>query len=242
MGYVRSIMEKHSFTNRKIIGGNKMLKANMLYNTDRPTETEGQLHYNNIAYDTKERFCSYWHQINEIVSLNPEKVLEVGIGNGFVSDYLRNKDTNIFTLDINSRLKPNIVGSVMALPFTNQSFKVITCFEVLEHLPYDNFPGSLAEIYRVSNKYVILSLPDHTAVYRFHIELPRIKPIKKLIPHPFPRPIHHEFDGEHYWIIGKAQYPLTKIERDIKQIGFKIIKTYRVFEFYGHRFFLLIKL
>lgn len=225
-----------------IIGGNKRIEADMFHNTDRPKQTEEQRHYYNIAYDTKERFCSYWHQINEIVSLNPGKVLEVGIGNGFVSNYLRNKGTSIFTLDINSRLKPNIVGTVMALPFSNEYFDVITCYEVLEHLPYDNFSRALEEIYRVSGKYAILSVPDHTAVYRFNIELPRIKPIKKLIPHPFPRPTHHEFTGDHYWTIGKTHYPLKRIERDIKQAGFKIIKTYRVFEFYGHRFFLLKKL
>lgn len=226
----------------EIIGGNTILKADMFYNTDRTKETERQLHYYNIAYDTKERFCSYWHQINEIVSLNPEKVLEVGIGNGFVSRYIRDKGVNIVTSDIDIRLKPNVAGSIMVLPFTNKSFDIVACFEVLEHLPYDNFPGALKEIYRISSKYANLSVPDHTAVYRFNIELPRIKPIKKLIPHPFPRPVHHEFDGEHYWIIGKARYPLTRIEHDIKRTGFKIIKTYRVFEFYGHRFFLLKKL
>lgn len=214
----------------------------MSNNSYQPTKTEEQAQYFNIDYDHKGRFCSYWHQINEIISLNPAKVLEVGVGNGFVSRYVKDKGVNIITSDIDSRLKPNVVGSIMVLPFTNESFDIVVCFEVLEHLPYDNFSGALEEIYRVSDKYAILSLPDHTAVYRLYIELPRIKPIKKLIQHPFPRPIHHEFDGEHYWMIGKAQYPLTRIERDIERTGFKIIKTYRVFEFYGHRFFLLIKL
>jgi len=37
-------------------------------------------HYNN--YDSKERFCSYWHQINEVLSPPSEQILEVGIRNG----------------------------------------------------------------------------------------------------------------------------------------------------------------
>ena len=41
-------------------------------------------HYFNEFYDSKERWISYWHQINEIIKLNPKKVLEIGIGNGFV--------------------------------------------------------------------------------------------------------------------------------------------------------------
>ena len=45
-------------------------------------------HYFNESYNSKERFISYWHQINEIIKLKPKKVLEIGIGNGFVSKYL----------------------------------------------------------------------------------------------------------------------------------------------------------
>ena len=36
-------------------------------------------YYNDVKYDSKERFRSYWHQIEEIFYLNPEKVLEIGI-------------------------------------------------------------------------------------------------------------------------------------------------------------------
>jgi len=94
----------------------------------------------------------------------------------------------------------------------------------------------------VSQKHVILSLPDVTPVYRLNIELPRMRPIKRLIEHPFPRPTQHEFDGQHYWEIGKRLYPLKKIKLDIKRKGFKIMKTYRVFEFYYNRIFILEKL
>ncbi len=56
-------------------------------------------HSYKITYDTKERFCSYWCQIHEVLSLNPGEVLEVGIGNGFVSRYLRDRGVNVITLD-----------------------------------------------------------------------------------------------------------------------------------------------
>ena len=50
------------------------------------------------------------------------------------------------------------------------------------------------------------------------------------------------FDGEHYWEIGKAGYPLNKIIKDIQKTGFKIEKTYRIFENPYHRFFILKKI
>jgi len=168
-------------------------------------------------------------------------VLEVGIGNGFVARYLKEKGINVTTLDVAHDLRPDVAGSVLAIPFESGSFDVIACYEVLEHLPYENFAKSFEELARVSRRYVLLSLPDVTTIYRINIELPRIKPIKRLIPHPFPGTTNHKFDGYHYWEIGKTGYPLKKIRFDIIRSGFNIIKTYRVFEFCYHRFFLVEK-
>lgn len=199
-------------------------------------------HYFKHSYDSKKRFISYWHQINEIISLEPEKILEIGVGNGFTSKYLKDRNLNVITFDIEHGLSPDVVGSVLKLPFSSESFDVVACCEVLEHLPYSEFPKALKEIHRVSRKHVVLSLPDVTTVYRINIELPRIRPIKRLVNHPFHRPAQHVFDGEHYWEIGKIGYPRKRIELDIRQAGLNIIKTYRAFEFYYHRFFLLEKL
>lgn len=197
--------------------------------------------YFDISYDSKERFCSYWHQINEIISFEPEKILEIGVGNGFTSKYLKNRNLNVITFDVEDGLSPDVVGSVLKLPFVYRSFDIVTCYEVLEHLPYNEFPKALKEIHRVSRKHVVLSLPDVTTVYRINMQLPRIRPIKRLINHPFHRPTQHAFDGEHCWEIGKIGYPLKRIELDIGHASLNIIKTYRVFEFYYHRFFALEK-
>jgi len=43
------------------------------------------------------------------------------------------------------------------------------------------------------------------------------------------KPIHN-LGGEHYWEIGKVGYPLNRIISDINKSGFKVEKTYRVFE------------
>ena len=199
-------------------------------------------HYFDVAYDTKGRFCSYWHQINEVIFLQPENILEIGVGNGFVSNYLKARNLNLITLDINEELKPDVTGSVLEIPFNDKFFDVVACYEVLEHLPYSEFSKALKEIHRVSRKHAVLSLPDVTTVYRINIELSRIKPIKKLIPFPFTRTKRHEFGGDHYFEMGKIGYPLKKIESDIEKSGFKIIITYRVFEFIYHRFFILEKI
>lgn len=198
-------------------------------------------HYFVNSYDSKGRFISYWHQINEIIKLNPKKVLEIGIGNGFVSKYLKERRVNILTLDIDKKLNPDIVGSVLDVPFPDNSFEVVACYELLEHLQYEKFYKALSEIFRVSKSYAILSLPDTSRVYRLYVQIPKIRIFKKLISLPRLKNPIHKFDGEHYWEIGKAGYPLSKITKDIERAGFNIEKTYRIFENPYHRFFILKK-
>lgn len=192
-------------------------------------------------YDSKGRFCSYWHQIQESISLKPEKMLEVGIGNGFVSKYLKERGLNIVTLDIDGRLKPDVVGTILGLPFADESFDVVGCYEVIEHLPFGDLNKALSEIFRVSSSFALLSTRDISGVLRFSVGVPFIGEIRRLIPLPRLRKPVHNFDGQHYWEIGKAGYPLKRVKMEMQNVGFQIVRTYRVFEKYQHRFFILKK-
>jgi len=198
-------------------------------------------HYFDASYDTKERFISYWHQINEIIALKCEKILEIGVGSGFVSKYLKERGVDIVTLDVDERLKPDYTGSVLNMPFPDDSFDIVACYEVLEHLPYESVPRAFSEISRVSKQYAIFSLPDANKCYRLYLKIPKLVEFKKLIPIPNIRKPIHKFDGQHYWEIGKAGYPLARIVKDAQIHGLLLIKTYRVYEWPYHRFFVLKK-
>ena len=200
-----------------------------------------QYHYFNEYYDTKEYFISYWQQINEIYKLNPNRVLEIGIGSGFISTYLKRRDINIKTLDFDRQLTPDIVGSVLNIPFKNNSFDIVACYEVLEHLPFDNVSKALIEIYRITKSSAILSLPDVYPKIRIHVQIPLIRIIKKIITLPKIKKETHTFNGQHYWELGKSGYSLKDITTKINKVGFKIDRTYRLFEHPYHRFFILNK-
>ena len=206
-------------------------------------------------YDSKRRFISYWHQVNEILLLDPGKVFEVGVGNGFVANYLTRNGIKVTTVDIDRRLNPDMVGSVLKIPFPDRSFDIVSCCEVLEHLPYDDFTKGLSELYRVSRQYVVLSLPDVGVVCRIGLQLPRIAKIKRLIPLPrLRRPMRNlrretlppgkddiGYSIPHCWQIGESDCPLHRIKKDIEAVGFKFRKTYRIFEYPLHRFFALMR-
>jgi SAM-dependent methyltransferase len=196
-------------------------------------------HYFSPSYDSRGRWISYWHQIAEIRALNPESVLEIGIGNGLVASYLKSRGLALTTVDIDSGLDPDVVASLQALPFEDSSFDVVACFEVLEHQPWNEIPGLLCELVRVSRRWVVLSLPDCTRVLPLSIRLPRIGGLRLLIPMPRLTPPKHRFDGEHYWEIGKRGYSLRRIVSEMHAAGLDVRKTFRVFEMPYHRFFVL---
>jgi len=159
-------------------------------------------HYFNNKYDSKGRFISYWHQINEIIKPNPVNVLEIGIENGFVSKYLKERKTNITTMDIDTRLKPDKIGSVLEIPFDNNYFDLVAYYELLEHIEYRYFPKAISEIYRVSNNHAIISLPDRSRIYRLFIQIPKLGIFKRLIEIPIFRKQKHVFNGQ---LTGKSE-------------------------------------
>lgn len=196
-------------------------------------------HYKH-TYDSKRRFVSYWHQIKEIISLDPKNILEIGIGNGFVSRYLKQLGFTVTTVDFDARLKPDCVAKATALPFKDASFDVVASFEVLEHMPYEEALTSLREMQRISKRYVIVSTPDATRTYRIELQAPFLGNFKKLIHIPL-LPREKSPVQQHHWEVGLKQYPLRRVADDFTSAGFIIEKTYQVFENHRHRFFILEK-
>lgn len=114
------------------------------------------------AYNTKERTCSYWHQVDEVLSLGARTALEVGPGPGIVTDWLRKAGVEVTTLDMESRLEPDVVGSVTEMPVDDGAYDAVVCSQVLEHLPFAEVERALAELARVARVGVVISVPDAT--------------------------------------------------------------------------------
>ena len=197
--------------------------------------------YNNIDYDTKSRFSSYWHQTRELYRLNAAQILEIGTGSGFVTTYLRNWGVDVVTLDVLVDLRPDILASVTDLPFRDNAFEAIGCFEVLEHIPFSEFPKGLDEIRRVTSEWAVISLPDSKLSYRLSGQLPKVGRFHWWLPSPPFIVRKRPSEPNHFWEINLRGYPLRRIRQQIEAAGFTVLSTYRVFEFAMHRFFILKK-
>jgi SAM-dependent methyltransferase len=196
-------------------------------------------HYEDPSYDTRERFLTYWHQADEVRQRQPENVLEVGIGNGFLHRYLRARSVDVHTVDSDERLGPDTVGSVLQLPFDDGQFDLVCCYETLEHLPWDRFSPALRELRRVGRRWVLLSLPDVTPFARVDMEVKtpgRQRTMRRLVElRRKAQP--HEFDGQHYWEIGKKGWPASRILGVLGEADLEVEADFRVFELPYHHFF-----
>lgn len=191
-------------------------------------------------YTNIERWSSYWHQLDEILSCGPKSVLEIGVGDKAVGSYLRANfaDLQYKSLDQDARLNPDIVGTVESLPLPDGSFDVVCAFEVLEHLPFEKFPIALKEIRRVAREHAIISLPHWGRHFSLQARLPYFG--KLGWQHKFnPWPKAHQPGGEHFWEIGKKGYSLERIKEAITLSGLEITKDYIAFESPYHHFFIL---
>lgn len=108
--------------------------------------------------------------IREVKNLNPSSILDVGCGEGFTLEKLRERNIGehlegVDYLDLAIKLgkkeHPQLklkTGSIYDLDYKDNSFDVVICSEVLEHI--DDPAKGLAELVRVSKKYCVLSVPN----------------------------------------------------------------------------------
>ena len=105
-----------------------------------------------------------------IASKKVDSILDVGCGEGFTLNRLKEhgigkrlegveylKDA----IELGKKTYPYIKikqGDIYKLPYEDNSFDLVLCTEVLEHL--DNPPKALKELIRVSNKYLVVSVPN----------------------------------------------------------------------------------
>lgn len=114
---------------------------------------------------------SFFEKLFEMVSKTEcESLLDAGCGEGFVVDFLAERlpDIKITGVDVSEKAiayanqhfgeKARFrTGSVYKLPFSDKSFDLVLCSEVLEHLDDPN--KAVNELKRVARNHVIITVP-----------------------------------------------------------------------------------
>lgn len=180
-------------------------------------------------------------QLREICDSECKKVLEIGVGRGLLRHMLQPfPEISYVGFDIDESLYPDYVGSVTDMPFADRQFELTMCCEVLEHLPLEELPVALKEIRRVTEKKVIISLPDKRKHSGVALRIPGISNWVKWGFNLDPPGLGcKKFDGQHYWEIGYKGSRGRTILRHIREAGFTIERQYRLERHRWHCFFIL---
>lgn len=73
-------------------------------------------HYTFGGYINKPRWSSMWHQLDEVLALEPETVLEIGPGPGVFKAVAKLFGPCVETLDLDPELKPDHVAPADEMP------------------------------------------------------------------------------------------------------------------------------
>ena len=208
--------------------------------------------YYSRKYFTPERFATYYAQIKAVNSNSPKNVLEIGVGDKTVSNYLSGLGIQTTTFDFDENLNPDVVGDLReGLPFDDNTFDSVCAFEVLEHMPYDIFQKNLRELLRVSNNQVIISIPYTCISFEFMFKFRTTlfhslrRKFNKQIYVPvkipaFTKDIDINDNGQHYWELGSRGYSKRRVRNDIQK-ECEILREYHCYQSPAHYFYELRK-
>jgi hypothetical protein len=176
----------------------------------------GRSHYRADAYDSLERWISYWYQARMVLDTAASTVLEIGTGTGTLAWYLRNRcGITVTTVDHDPELRPDIVADVRSLSrsMAPSSVDVVCAFQVLEHLPFTDFTGALSEMAKIARTHVLISLPENGHFLQLRLHAWRLKLAfgRKILL----RRRRWTFDGEHHWEVGTRGHDPRRIRQAV---------------------------
>ncbi len=222
---------------------------------DRPPQPSGQDHYNQ-DYEDFNLWIDYWYQYSLIKETATQKILEIGPGTGTLSALMKHKGYQFVTVDNDSSLKADHIADITKLPFPDDSFDVVCAFEVLEHLPFEEFPIALTEMARVSRKSVIISLPYACFYFGFAFQpfyATFLKPLFSLLRIPPMEPVYFNLAipffflskqgmiKAHAWEMGRKGYSFDKVLKTFKKVHLKVAKKSSRMLYPYHYYFTLEK-
>ena len=168
-------------------------------------------HYDQSHYDTRSRFVGYFNQkeaVANIAAASGKKqlsILEIGPGGGLLTNYLRAQGHRVDTVDIAADLNPTFIGDIRNLTaVVKDKYDLIVCFEVLEHIPFDDVKKALTSFSKITNGPLLVSIPQIKLYVSLWLKMSKLNAAKFYLGLPFPKT--HTFDGQHYWELGTKGY------------------------------------
>ena len=117
--------------------------------------------WGHLADDPKIRHRA--RMLEEMIPAGVERILDVGCGDGAVTDHLAQR-WDVTGVDqsptaLQHVRSETVLASATELPFDDGSFDLVLTSEMLEHLTTDDYRRAIAEMSRVTRRYLLVSVP-----------------------------------------------------------------------------------
>jgi ubiquinone/menaquinone biosynthesis C-methylase UbiE len=126
-----------------------------------------------------EKRVAYYREAINLIPSDVKSIIDIGCGEGTFLNMLARlgRISTIVGVDVSYVALKYVEGqkiraSTEELPFENESFDLVTCLEVLEHLKQEAFIRAVGEIKRVAKRYIIVSVPNEEPLEYFLVVCP----------------------------------------------------------------------
>lgn len=142
------------------------------------------------AYEFPEIWDADWFERDDhdrvrllagLLPADARTLLDVGCGGGLFLTHLQSAHSGRFSrlcgvdrsrAGAASVKERGVVASIDRLPWPDASFDVVSCLEVLEHLPAAIYSRAIQELTRVAGRYLLVSVPYRQDLVAMHCRCP----------------------------------------------------------------------
>lgn len=176
----------------------------------------------------------YWNQLDLAINKSgidkDNSIIEIGVGSGFTSNYLKRKGFSVTTIDIDSNKSPDIVADITNsdLPYAD----MYLAFEIFEHIPLENVIQIWKRLSEKGVSKIIFSIPH---AYRTYFWFEFWSPLFGNRNFHIGRKRGHINSEHHFWEIGIDNVSTNLVTQWLEESGYSVPKTYR---YRNHQFFI----
>lgn len=178
--------------------------------------------------ESKKHWELYWYQqkIMQNRISKEESILEIGVGSGFTSNYLKSKGYKVKSVDIDPNKRPDFIENIVDVDQDFFSFDVILAFNIFEHIPYNDLLKVFDQLKKSQISKMFISLPIFKKLifeaYLYFI----LFPPKDITIFKKKKKIN---SSHHHWELEYNDYTLKKLKNDLNFRNFFLIDSQKYY-------------